>query len=191
LPHWVSEFVAASPPTHAAPEARMAWVLDLLEQQIHHRSGGPFAAALFVADCVAPLAVGVNIVEASHCSLAHAEMVALAAAEQQVGSYNLASVGACQLVSSCEPCAMCYGAIPWSGVTSLICGASSDDACAIGFDEGARHPQWMDQLQQRGIAVITGIERPRAQALMRHYAVTGGAIYNGLVETPVQATVRA
>jgi len=178
LPSWVAAFVASTAPD-PSPEARMTWVLDLLEQQLIHHSGGPFAAAVFVANSATPLAVGLNVVEASHCSLAHAEMVALASAQQRIGSYDLAIAGACQLVTSCEPCAMCYGAIPWSGVASLVCGASCEDARAIGFDEGARHPQWKQQLEQRGIVVIDGIHRPRARALMEEYTANGGTVYNG------------
>jgi len=157
----------------------MVWVLDLLEQHLIHRSGGPFAAAVFVDGQAAPLAVGLNVVEPSRCSLAHAEMVALAAAQQVVGSHDLATAGVCQLVTSCEPCAMCYGAIPWSGIASLVCGASSEDARAIGFDEGARHPQWRAQLEGRGIAVTVGMHSLRAQTLMEQYMKNGGMIYNG------------
>ncbi|MDQ6964563.1 MAG: nucleoside deaminase [Mariprofundales bacterium] len=157
----------------------MAWVLDLLEQHLLRQSGGPFAAALFVDERSTPLAIGLNVVESAHCSLAHAEMVALAAAQQSVASYDLSTVGACQLVSSCEPCAMCYGALPWSGIDSLVCGADSADACALGFDEGGRDPQWQRELERRSISVTLHIERSRAAALMQRYASSGGTIYNG------------
>ena len=168
----------------------MAWVLDLLEQQLHHQSGGPFAAAVFAGEALAPLAVGLNRVEATCCSHAHAEMVALAAAEQRIGSYSLAGAS-CQLVTSCEPCAMCYGAIPWSGVVSLVCGAACEDARAIGFDEGARHPQWQQQLLTRGITVQTGVHRNRARMLMARYADAGGAIYNGMAGNAAPASIQA
>ncbi|MDX8414089.1 MAG: deaminase [Mariprofundales bacterium] len=176
-PDWVAPLLASLPAPDTTSEARMAWVLDLLEQHLIHRSGGPFAAAIFVDGRDAPLAVGLNVVELSRCSLAHAEMMALAAAEQTVGSHDLSTAGVCQLVTSCEPCAMCYGAIPWSGIASLVCGATSADARAIGFDEGARHPQWQVQLEERGIAVQTTIHQPRAQMLMESYISNGGTIY--------------
>ena len=41
-----------------------------------------------------------------------------------------------ELFTSCEPCAMCLGASLWSGVKRMVCGATKDDAQAIGFDEG-------------------------------------------------------
>jgi len=176
-PNWVAPWLASLPASDSTSEARMAWVLDLLEQHLIHRSGGPFAAAVFADGQAAPLAVGLNVVEPSRCSLAHAEMVALAAAEQVVGSHDLATAGVCQLVTSCEPCAMCYGAIPWSGIASLVCGAGSEDARAIGFDEGARHPQWQAQLEQRGVAVQTAIHQPRARMLMEQYVSKGGTMY--------------
>jgi len=74
---------------------------------------------------------------------------------------------------------MCFGAIPWSGISSLVCGATVEDARAIGFDEGARHPAWQRELRQRGVAVITGVEQLQASRLMQRYAADGGTIYNG------------
>ena len=69
-------------------------------------------------------------------SLAHAEMVAVSLAQSAIGNWNLGSTGDAQLVTSCEPCAMCFGAVPWSGVSSIIWGASKEDAEERGFDEG-------------------------------------------------------
>ena len=41
-----------------------------------------------------------------------------------------------EMVASTQPCAMCLGATPWSGIRRLVCGARDEDAEEIGFDEG-------------------------------------------------------
>jgi tRNA(Arg) A34 adenosine deaminase TadA len=47
------------------------------------------------------------------------------------------------MVVSTEPCALCLGAIPWSGIRRLVCGARDEDARSIGFDEGEKVPYWI------------------------------------------------
>lgn len=153
----------------------MRVVLDLVREQITRGSGGPFAAAVFAEDG-SLLSVGVNLVEPTQCSLLHAEMVAIALAQRQLGHYDLAG---CELVCSTEPCAMCFGAVPWSGVSRLVCGARDADARAIGFDEGAKLPDWQQALEARGIVVVRDVLRSEAAALLQDYARRGGLIYNG------------
>lgn len=153
----------------------MHFVLDLVREQIARGSGGPFAAAVF-ADDGALLSVGVNLVEPVQCSLLHAELVAIALAQRQLGHYDLAG---CELVCSTEPCAMCFGAVPWSGVSRLVCGARDADARAIGFEEGAKLSDWQQALEARGITVVRDVLRVEAAALLQDYARRGGLIYNG------------
>jgi len=163
----------------ASTEARMQFAVDLARANVEHRTGGPFGAAVFETGSGRLVSAGVNLVEPSRCSLAHAEMVALAMAQQIVGHYDLgAGTVARELVTSVEPCAMCLGAIPWSGVRRVICGARGDDAAAIGFDEGAKPADWVGEVKRRGIEVVQDVLRPEAQAVLQQYAQAGGTIYN-------------
>jgi len=73
---------------------------------------------------------------------------------------------------------MCAGAVLWSGARSLVCGASGDDARAIGFDEGPKHPDWANELRGRGIEVVEGVMRSQAVAILEYYRAVGGPIYN-------------
>lgn len=174
LPQWLQHKCADVSPL-ATDEQRMAFVLDITREQIKRRSGGPFAAAVFGPQGEL-VAVGVNLVEPGQCSLLHAELVAIALAQQQLGRYDLEG---CELVCSTEPCAMCFGAVPWSGVTRLVCGARDADARAIGFDEGAKLTDWQAALEARGIGVTRDVLREEAAALLQDYASGGGLIYNG------------
>lgn len=160
-------------------ESRMAHVIGLARRNVENDGGGPFAAAVFDATSGQLIAAGVNRVMASACSHAHAEMVAIARAEQHYATHDLgaAELPPLQLVSSCEPCAMCLGAICWSGLTELVCAARDADARAVGFDEGPKPANWQAELVQRQIAVRVDVLRDEAIAVLNDYAQRGGLIY--------------
>lgn len=179
LPDWLRELTAETEIRLGTAQARMRFVIDLARRNVEEKTGGPFGAAIFEANTGRLIAPGVNLVEPLNCSIAHAEMVAIALAQQNVGSYDLGARGAvCDLVTSTEPCAMCLGAIPWSGVRRVVCGARGEDACAIGFDEGAKPDDWIASLQSRGIEVVQDLCRDEARAILQHYHSSGGRIYN-------------
>lgn len=179
LPHWIAGYVEGHD-YFPDVEARMRVVLGAAEMNISAQSGGPFAAAVFERDSGRLISLGVNLVTTQGLSMLHAEMVAIALAQRKLASFDLGAAGfvAHELVTSCEPCAMCFGAIPWSGVRRLICGARDVDAREIGFDEGPKLNDWEAALQQRGITVVGDVLRDEAQLLLRRYAQGGGAIYN-------------
>jgi tRNA(Arg) A34 adenosine deaminase TadA len=125
-------------------------------------------------ECV--LSVGVNLVLLGQSSLFHAEVVTLLLGQQQRGEAILTA--RVELVTSSEPCAQCLGAICWSGIKGLVCGAPVAAAEAIGFDEGPVHPDWPQQLVSRGIEVTRGVLSARATRVLEGYRQRGGAIYS-------------
>ena len=157
----------------------MRFVIALASTNVARGTGGPFGAAVFERAGGRLVAIGVNLVESTRCSHAHAEMVALANAQQTVGRFDLSAAGfpPHELVTSCEPCAMCYGAIPWSGIRSVLCGARASDAEAIGFDEGAKPKNWVAEFKNRRITVVRDLCRKEAVAVLQEYKHGGGAIY--------------
>lgn len=181
LPDWVGEFCAQWREGFATDETRAAFVVALSRENMERGTGGPFAAAVFDAAQAMLIAPGVNLVVPACCSSAHAEIVAISIAQQIMETYNLGSAGlpVLELVSSTEPCAMCLGAIPWSGIRRLVCCARGEDAEAIGMDEGAKSENWPQALAERGITVVRDVARQTAAAVLRDYAALGGTIYNG------------
>ncbi len=155
-------------------QQRMALVIELAKKNLEH-GGGPFGAAVFNRDTGELIAPGVNWVVPGRSSLLHAEIMALALTEQILGDYEMAKHGSFELVTSVEPCCQCLGVLMWSGVSSLVCGAYSEDAEAIGFEEGPRLPDWEQKLMQRGIDVTRGVMRSDALAILQAYR---GEIYN-------------
>jgi tRNA(Arg) A34 adenosine deaminase TadA len=180
LPRWATGPLEGLGPL-PDPHARMAVVLQLAEATVANSSGGPFAAAIFTVGDGRVISAGVNLVLATRAPVAHAEIVAIALAGSRLGTHDLARAGPIELVTSCEPCAMCMGALPWAGVSRVVCGARDEDARAVGFDEGDKHPDWPERLRARGIEVVRDVRREEAAEIMRRYAAAGGVIYNGMV----------
>ena len=180
LPPWVAGFLAESGQTYPTVEARMKLVVALAGQNIEHKTGGPFGAGIFEQKSGRLVAVGVNQVEALNCAIAHAETLAIALAQRVVGSYDLGGTEGLshELVTSTEPCVMCLGAVCWSGVRQVVCGARDEDAREIGFDEGPKPPDWVRSLESRGISVVEDVLREHAKAVLVEYQQSGGLIYN-------------
>ncbi len=181
LPPWLQAEAARQGERFEDDAARMAYAVALARRNVEEGTGGPFGAAVFDRESGALVAVGTNLVVRSHCSHAHAEMVALALAEQRLECFSLGEVAGrrFELFTSCEPCAMCFGAIPWSGVTRVVSAATDADARKIGFEEGPKLPDWAAALRERGIEVDQGVLREEAVAVFDAYVESGGIIYNG------------
>ena len=156
----------------------MRLAIALADENVARRTGGPFGAVVVDEQSGRLLGAGVNLVTRLDVSLAHAEMIAISLAQVEKGAWNLGSDGEVQLVTSCEPCAMCFGAVPWSGVSSLAWGATREDAEKAGFDEGDKPDDWAESLLRRGIAVHEGVLRAEAAAVLERYAYNDGHIYH-------------
>jgi tRNA(Arg) A34 adenosine deaminase TadA len=180
LPGWVEELLSDPGREYPTEEDRMRLVIELSRSNVDYGTGGPFGAGIFDLSTNRLIAPGVNLVATTNLSAAHAEMVAIMISQQIVGRFDLGGEGlpAYELVASTEPCAMCFGAIPWSGVRRLVCGAREEDARAIGFDEGHKTRDWVASLEQRGISVARDVCRDEATEVLRYYAKNGGMIYN-------------
>lgn len=175
---WVGHWLNVRGASLDSVEHRMQMAVGLSAENVRRETGGPFGAIVVEHATGRLIGVGVNVVTAAGLSIAHAEIVALSLAQRSVKSWNLGEAGDVQLVTSCEPCAMCYGAVPWSGVTSVICGARREDAESAGFDEGDKPENWTSKLDQRGITARLDVMREEAARVLRDYAEGSGAIYH-------------
>lgn len=177
LPAWITETVDFDR-LHDDDDARIALAIGLARGNVEHASGGPFGAAVF-DDAGRLVAVGVNRVEPLQSSLAHAEIIALVAAQRKLGRARLDDDGRrYTLASSSQPCCQCYGAIVWAGIGELLIAARTGDTESLaGFDEGPLPADWIGELERRGIRVRRDLRRDEACEVLRSYAARGGARY--------------
>ena len=176
LPKWVkmelSENIILEGDT-----AKMEFVLNLAEKNVNRKTGGPFAAAVFNLKTNELISVGLNCVVDNNCSIAHAEVVAIINAQEKLERYRLDD-SEYVLVSSAQPCVMCNGALLWSGISTLHFGATKDDVEEIvGFDEGPLHPNWIEELEERGIKVIGKILHEKSRKVLQLYKDNEGILY--------------
>lgn len=106
--------------------------------------GGPFGAVIVKGDEV--IATGVNRVTANHDPTAHAEVSAIRAACEKLGTFDLEG---CEIYTSCEPCPMCLGAIYWAHLDKIYYGNNKNDAARIGFDDSFIYEELALDRQQR------------------------------------------
>ena len=180
LPSWVNEVVQWDRRMTLDTD-KMKLAIALSRENVTRGTGGPFGAAVFEKDTGKLVGVGMNsVVRLNNCAL-HGEMVAFMIAQQRIGSFTLSAPGmpAHELVTSCEPCAMCLGAILWSGVRRVVCGAHRDDATKLNFEEGPVFPESYKYLKDRGIEVVREVLRAEAREVLELYRRNSGRIYNG------------
>jgi tRNA(Arg) A34 adenosine deaminase TadA len=181
LPGWAITKLAAVPENFDTAEKRMAVVLEFARHNVEEDTGGPFAAGVFELQTGRLVAIGMNRVVPSSCSSAHAEIVALSLAQSRLAVYDLGGLEqpAHELVVNWRPCAMCFGAVLWSGVRKLtIAGSGPELEGLTGFDEGPIHPEWRSELAKRDITVQEDVLREKSLALFRWFRDSGRLVYN-------------
>ncbi len=78
-----------------------------------------------------------NHVEKLHDITAHAEILAITAASNYLGSKYLED---CTLYVTLEPCVMCAGAIKWARLGRVVYGASDDKGGFMKYGKELLHP---------------------------------------------------
>jgi guanine deaminase len=127
----------------------MKRAIQLSLENVRSGRGGPFGCVIVKDGTV--IAEGVNEVTASNDPTAHAEILAIRRASQNLGSFELAG---CDLYSSCEPCPMCLSAIYWARIEKIYFANLSADAAKIGFDDSAIYAEMKRPAGQRKIPMI-------------------------------------
>lgn len=111
------------------PSHFLAKAVALATENVRN-NGGPFGAIVVTAD--GREFAGLNRVTANLDPTAHAEVTAIRAACQGVGSFDLSGA---TLYSSCEPCPMCLASSLWARIGRVYFAADRHDAAAAGFDD--------------------------------------------------------
>jgi guanine deaminase len=108
----------------------MTHAIELAKNGVETNAGGPFGCV--IAKDGEIVGEGNNCVTSTNDPTAHAEIVAIRNACDNLNSFQL---DGCTIYTSCEPCPMCLGAIYWARPTKVFYACSRSDAAAIGFDD--------------------------------------------------------
>lgn len=106
----------------------------------------------------------------SKSEFSHAELVAIEDAMPHLGGHLCAEGGKGAVVySSCEPCAMCMGAILYAGIEKLVYGATLEDSKEAVNEILARAEDVATACPNRNIEIVSEFEREKAVEVLRNW----------------------
>jgi len=108
----------------------MTRAIELAQSGVDRNLGGPFGCVIVKDGSI--IGEGCNQVTSSLDPTAHAEIVAIRGACQNLNSFQLEG---CIVYTSCEPCPMCLGAIYWARPERIFIACNRQDAAEAGFDD--------------------------------------------------------
>lgn len=111
--------------------------------------GGPFGCIVVKGDTI--IGRGNNKVLLLNDPTAHAEVIAIRDACQNLGTFQLDD---CEIFTTCEPCPMCLGAIYWARPKAIYYANSRQDAARIGFDDSMIYDEMCCEMKDRKIPII-------------------------------------
>jgi tRNA(Arg) A34 adenosine deaminase TadA len=132
--------------------------------------GRPFGAVL-VRDGQA-IATGVNRIHATQDPTAHAEMTAIRAASQRLGSPDL---GGSTVYASGHPCPMCMAAMRMAGVARVVYAYSNEDGEPFGLSTAAVYADLAKPFDRQSMAIRhVPMQSAGPAALYAQWAKSGG-----------------
>lgn len=109
-------------------------------------------------------------VPVSKTAYSHAELRAIEDAMEHLGGHLCAEGGkGCTIYSSCEPCAMCMGAILYTGIERLVYGATLEDSKECVNDILAHANDVANICENRKISIVSECEREEAVKVLKDW----------------------
>ena len=106
----------------------------------------------------------------SKSAFSHAELRAIEDAMEHLGGHLCAEgVQGVTLYSSCEPCAMCMGAILYTGIERLVYGATLEDSKECVNDILAKAEDVASACANRKIKIVAELEREEAVKVLNSW----------------------
>jgi len=129
----------------------MCLAIKKARENIKRMNGGPFGACIVRNGRV--IAVAKNTV-LKHDATCHAEINAIRIASRKLKSFDLKGA---IIYSTTEPCPMCFSAIHWARINTIIYGTAIKDAKKIGFNEMKISNYRLKKLGKSKIKIIPGV----------------------------------
>ena len=106
----------------------------------------------------------------SKSAFSHAELRAIENAMEELGGHLCAEGGTgVTIYCSCEPCAMCMGAILYMGIEKLVYAATLEDSKECVNDILAKAQDVANACSNRNIEIISEFERDEAVKVLKYW----------------------
>ena len=147
--------------------------MEQARKTMNENIGGPFGAAV-ISETGEILAVTSNSVLRDNDPTAHAEVNAIRAACQKVGSYDLSN---CILYTTAYPCPMCLSAIIWANIKKVYFGCRPEDAEHIGFRDDFMYRFIENKCHDKSVLDLAELDRADCLKLFAEYSQKNKVIY--------------
>lgn len=127
----------------------MRRAITLSREHMEAGHGGPFGAVIVKDGSI--VGEGWNQVTSANDPTAHAEVMAIRAACEDLGTYDLSGA---VVYTSCEPCPMCLAAIYWARLAAVYYANSHTDAAAINFDDAFLYDEIAAPPEKRSLRMV-------------------------------------
>lgn len=124
----------------------MLRAIELSRINMRAGAGGPFGAVIVKNGKI--IGEGWNKVTSSNDPTAHAEVVAIRNACENVKNFSLEGA---EIYTSCEPCPMCLAAVYWARLDRIYFGNTRADAASIAFDDDFLYQEIPKDIKERKI----------------------------------------
>lgn len=109
-------------------------------------------------------------VPVSKTVFSHAELRAIEDAMENLGGHLCAEGGkGCTIYSSCEACAMCMGAILYTGIDRLVYGATLEDSKECVNEILAKSKDIANTCSNRSIEIVSEFQREDAVKVLKKW----------------------
>lgn len=111
-------------------------------------------------------------VPVSKTVFSHAELRAIENAMEHIGGHLCAEGGkGCTIYSSCEPCAMCMGAILYIGIERLVYAGTLEDSKECVNEIIVKAEDVADVCKNRKIEIIKELHRDKAVEVLKNWTL--------------------
>ena len=149
-------------PTSSEHWMRVA--IEAARETVARGAGGPFGACIVRQGEL--LAASGNLVLAQCDPTAHAEISAIRAACAQLQTHLLQGA---TIYSTTEPCPMCFAALNWARVQTVVYGTNIGDVAALGFNELTISNFQMKELGGSRIEIVPDFLRDECLELLEFW----------------------
>ena len=139
--------------------------IKLSEENLINNVGGPFGACI-VKDGII-IGKGSNHVLGNNDPTAHAEIMAIRDACNNINSYDLSG---CELYTTCYPCPMCLSAIIWANIKRVYYGNTKEDASDIGFRDDFIYDYIKSGCTNESVMVLKQMDREETIKTFEKYS---------------------
>ncbi|WP_413289565.1 nucleoside deaminase [Bdellovibrio sp. HCB337] len=127
----------------------MKKAIQLSQLNMQKGAGGPFGAVIVKNGQI--IGEGWNKVTSTNDPSAHAEVVAIREACQNIKHFDLSGS---EIYTSCEPCPMCLSAIYWARIDKIYYANTRRDAADIDFDDDFLYQEIPKDIKDRKVPMV-------------------------------------